>query len=750
MQLNHLPITFSAPRFEGFQVAYASSEQLRELRADLFRTHFVWRAGDQVLLFPYQTGTKTEGQARSFDTAKDLSVANALARQALLRSFFNHNRRISGVRPARFVRDVQNLLTGPGADVFAVFAEYAFDVRPLAPQDGAFINGVLVNFDARLLIKLTAAELVARGVRVEGLYVVGESEVDDLYILPMLDRRLLGRIERIEGSEAVLTDARKARVALDKVYLEPSLSNFERVGRAVFGNGYQGFQRQLAACLYRVSAAERQLERIDQLVEKFPDLQGELLCCAGLTVALDGGLTEIGSGIGVGLSRKLEMPQCSLRPGGSITVPWPVDPEIDTNGPFDADGFERKQVRVAVIYPAEHQGHVERFAAQLRDGVPSNGTKTPMQQGMVRKFRLQSMQFEFVGVGGGPSKAQAYRQAAIAAAQQGVDAALVVHVDGDRELIGAQSPYYTAKAVLMSQGVPVQSVRLPTILQNNISYSLNNIALALYAKLGGIPWTLSVQQKLVHEIIVGIGSAQVGFDRLSERERVVGITTVFSGDGNYLLGNATAEAAGEQYQVALLASLTSTLSELQRRFGWRKGDKLRIVFHQSFKRYKETEAAAVASLIGQLSDFDVEYAFVQVSSDHDWKLFDRSASGAPYRQTSSKGVAVPQRGQIVPLGPRAALVTLTGPSQLKTDQQGCPSPMLVSVHPSSTFNSLDYIAKQVFDLTFMSWRSFMPSTEPVSVSYPNMVVRLLANLRQIPNFNPDILITKLRESRWFL
>ena len=202
MQLNHLPITFSTSQFEGFQVAYVSGEQLRQLRTGLFRTHFVWRAGDHILLFPYEVGTKTEGQARSFDTARDFSVANALARQALLRSFFNHSRRISGVRPARFVRDVQNLLTGSGADVFAVFAEYAFDVRPLAPQDGAFINGVLVNFDARLLIKPTAAELVARRIRVEGLYVVGDSEVDDLYILPMFNRRLLGRIERIEGSEA--------------------------------------------------------------------------------------------------------------------------------------------------------------------------------------------------------------------------------------------------------------------------------------------------------------------------------------------------------------------------------------------------------------------------------------------------------------------------------------------------------------------------------------------------------------------
>ena len=31
-----------------------------------------------------------------------------------------------------------------------------------------------------------------------------------------------------------------------------------------------------------------------------------------------------------------------------------------------------------------------------------------------------------------------------------------------------------------------------------------------------------------------------------------------------------------------------------------------------------------------------------------------------------------------------------------------------------------------------------------------LVVNLLGNLRQIPHFNPDILITKLRESRWFL
>ena len=580
MLLNHLPISFSQPKFSGFRLSYQSSEQLKSLRKRLANTHFVMRVGGHVALFPYEHGTQTEGEAITFDTTDDHSVANALARQALLRSFFNHNRRISGVRPVKIVRDAANLLNGKGADTFAVFPEYAFDVRPLAPQEGGFLNGVLVNFGARLLIKPNVAELAERGLNLEGMYVVADNDVDDPYILPMFNRRLAGRIDRIEGNFAVLADARQERLALDQAHVEPSRANFERVGRAILGAGYESFQRQLMPCLYSVSAADKQLERLSQMLASFKDLQGDLPCCAGLTVALDGHLTEIAMGIGVGLSRKLGTPQCSLRPGGSITVPWPVDPKINANGPFDADGFERKHPRIAVIFPAEHKGHVERFAAQLRDGVPSNGGNTPLQQGMVRKYRLQGMDFEFVGVDVRGGKAQAYRQAGLEASQRKVDAALLVITDEDRLLVGVHSPYYTAKAVLMSQGVPVQAVRLATILQNNVGYSLNNLALALYAKLGGIPWTLSVQQRLVHEIVVGIGSARIGFDRLSDRERLVGITTVFSGDGNYLLGNATAEAPSKQYQTALLDSLRSTLAELQRRFGWRKGDKLRIIFHR--------------------------------------------------------------------------------------------------------------------------------------------------------------------------
>ncbi|PVX97665.1 argonaute/piwi family protein [Paraburkholderia unamae] len=752
MLLNHLPISFSSQAFSGYLIPYTDADQLRALRRELRSTHFCLRVGDQIAQFPYPAVGKSKGTPRTFDITEDHAIANALARNALLRSFFNNSRQISGLRPVRFVNTTKNLLSGPESDTFSVLPEYSFDVRPLAPQDGALINGVVINFGARLLVRPTAAALHKRGASLVGLYLLAGDETDDPYILPMFDRKLAGRVVRVEDGYAFLDDCRVDRIALDAAWVEPSTATFERLGGQLLGNRYKAFQHELQTCISKISGAEQQLARLKKMFE-FKDIQGELVACNGLTIQLDGHLTEVQPGMGVGMSRRFPAPQCSLRPGGSITVPWPVDPQIESNGPFDCDSFERKRVTIGFIFPAEHSGHVEQFGATLRDGMPSNGKPQPFSQGLLRKFRLQSVDLAWTPVksAGSSSRASTYKEAALETARRGVDVAIVVITENDKGLHGADSPYYVAKAALMSQGIPVQMVRIETILQppGSLAFTLTNIAVALYAKLGGIPWTLALQQKMVHEVIVGIGSARVGFDRLSERERLVGITTVFSGDGNYLLGNATAEVEAVRYQEALLASLEASLAELRRRFGWQKGDRLRIVFHQSFKRYKDSEAAAVSDLVKRLSDFQVEYAFVQVSDEHDWKLFDPTSEGVAAGR-KVKGVAVPDRGQIVPLGPYAALVTLTGPRQLKSDAQGCPRPVLVAIHRDSTFQSLDYIAKQVFDLSFMSWRTVMPSSRPVSISYPNFVVQLLGNLRQVPNWNPDILTTRLRESRWFL
>jgi hypothetical protein len=75
-------------------------------------------------------------------------------------------------------------------------------------------------------------------------------------------------------------------------------------------------------------------------------------------------------------------------------------------------------------------------------------------------------------------------------------------------------------------------VNLP---DSQLIYVLNNMALATYAKLGGVPWLMTADQTIAHEVVFGLGSANVGEGHFGDRKRIVGITTVFTGEGKYHL-----------------------------------------------------------------------------------------------------------------------------------------------------------------------------------------------------------------------
>jgi argonaute-like protein implicated in RNA metabolism and viral defense len=349
-----------------------------------------------------------------------------------------------------------------------------------------------------------------------------------------------------------------------------------------------------------------------------------------------------------------------------------------------------------------------------------------------------------------------YKQASISALQgaDGLDLAMIVIREDFHQLHGESNPYLVSKSTFMSHGVPVQSIEIETIKdQRGRPWILNNIGLASYAKLGGIPYVLTSTPGLTHELIFGIGSSNIKSRRLGGSERFIGITTVFNGDGNYLLYNLTKEVPYEDYQQALLKSLIDAIDEIKARYAWQPGDSVRLIFHQSFKKFRDVEAQAVKDLVDSITDFQVEYAFVHISDSHSWKVFDKNAEGINHwenYQRYTKGEYVPFRGSCIPLGPQSGLLTLTGPHQLKTHLQGCPEPILVSIHKESTFKSWDYLAGQVFKLTFMSWRSFFPSSKPVTIEYSDFIAKMMGSLRDISNWNPDIFSTKLRESRWFL
>ena len=386
----------------------------------------------------------------------------------------------------------------------------------------------------------------------------------------------------------------------------------------------------------------------------------------------------------------------------------------------------------------------------LRDGAP----RSAYPGGFAATFRLANPTFVLQKVLIENRPHEAYRRAIETAlgAEQQPDAAIVVILDEHADLPAASSPYLLAKSMLLMAGIPSQEMRASTMRQpaNLLAYTLQNASVALYAKLNGIPWTVDHHLPIADEIVVGLGIAELAPSRYHGRQRYMGVTTVFRGDGNYLLANLSRECSFEEYPTMLRASVQEVLTEVKQRNGWRPGDTVRIVCHTSLpmrERHLDRLIAECVATVG--ADQNIEFAFLTVGDRQPFAMLDPAQPGKE-SNGRRKGALAPERGTFVELGPTQRLLAITGPSLIK--QAGAPLPrqLHVRLHSASTFRDLDYLTEQVLKFTSLSWRSTLPAGRPVTIYYSELMAELLVRLRAVPDWSPALLNTRLKYSRWFL
>lgn len=760
IKLNFIPIKLSADKFNGFRLPYDCEQQLNDLREQ--ERDFIFRRNANMIdCIPIVKTTKRLGENKTFYVKDNLQLAENLVHSGLIRFFQRKNVSFSKIYPIQLILEKENLATNLLKEsdfhvLFPIFASYEISSRAIVPHNGPVIFGLSISFGVKFLVQATVEDLINRGVDIRKFYV--ETDIDesilDARLASKYRRVLAGRVTDVNGMSLKLDDFKDSPVIdAGLCYLEPTRRNLNHCVASL----YPQYQAQIAEGInqqiFRIRGGKNQYERLERLRKWLA--KSPIDCCFDLSFTVSSQTYAPREGLDSGCYTFLTVPDYILRPGGSITVRGRIDSHIDHKGPYDSESFPRKRPTISVVFPDRFRGAVEIFIKQFKEGVSSNRKNVPFLQGFQRKYRLTGCQFTFFPIKD-EGNSSAYREASLQAlrGKPSPDLALVVINESSRGLVGDDSPYLVSKSTFMSQGVAVQEVEIETIRDDRgRPWILNNLALAVYAKMGGIPWVLSSTPSLTHELIFGIGSANVQTRRLSGAERVIGITTVFNGDGNYLLYNLSKEVNSDEYADALLKSLQECLNEVKTRYAWQAKDRVRLIFHQAFKRFKDIEVATVKQFVNGITEFEVEYAFVHLNKNHSWNIFDARFDGVQVwenNQTVKKGEFVPLRGCCVPLGPHAALLSLIGPYQLKTSLQGLPSPVLISLHRESTFLDQTYLVNQIFKLTFMSWRSFSPSIMPVTIEYSNMIAFLMGHLRSVNNWNPDILQTKLRESRWFL
>jgi hypothetical protein len=327
----------------------------------------------------------------------------------------------------------------------------------------------------------------------------------------------------------------------------------------------------------------------------------------------------------------------------------------------------------------------------------------------------------------------------------------VVLTDQHGALPDTHSPYLTAKATLMLAGIPAQEIKASRLSKSpyELQYILQNFTVALYAKMNGTPWTVNQDTTISDELIIGIGTSEVSADRFSQKTRYVGITTVFRGDGNYLLSHVSKDCTYDEYPAMLQQSTERLLQEIKQRNGWTPGDNIRLIFH-TYKPLKNIEVGEIvkraALTVG--NEQTIEFAFLTVTIEHPFLLLDYAQPGIG--TDAKKGVFVPERGTIMQLGRYTRLVCTNGPNLIKHSNAPLPSPLLIHIHKGSTFNDLAYLSEQVLKFTGLSWRSTLPAKKPVSIYYSELIAELLGRLRCVKDWSPAVLNMKLRSSRWFL
>ncbi|WP_291990922.1 hypothetical protein [Luteitalea sp.] len=758
LTINFAPISVTgATKVLAGRQAY-DRDRLRDLRRAFSATHVLTRRreGDVIVDIPVVDGHKPLGiLTEELDLSQERWLWPALFEAALIRAF-------AGVR---------ELLPGQGVTIIGSPARgllihdrlppsierrpvLRFDTRSIY-NGGRRTVGIVCEPGLKNLIRASCADLIGFGISIDGHYVQTEEPASDPRILPR--RALAGRVSSIDGTTLVLDDHVQGlgTIAADRAFLEPRAEIVDDYVRRFLGTEASRVLADAARAAAHLNSGPGRKEKIDEALGYLRD-KAELRAVPGARFVIDRMLTSDRAGFPI--QETIEKPVLVFDPSGTRKDDW-SERGLKKHGPYDQRVFSPKQLRIAVICQSRHEGRVDAFLAKFLEGMPDavSGRNSTARygDGFIRRFALQKPEVTFFTA---PSASatdyvQASRRALTAASDSGYkwDLALVQVEEEFKGYDDGSNPYFATKSVLLKRDVPVQSVRLETMAQEDaqLVFSLNHMSLATYAKLGGIPWLLASQQTVAHELVIGLGSHTAASSRIGAHKRYVGITTVFSSDGSYLLSDRTAVVPFEDYASALYETLKRSIMTVRRQDNWRSTDKVRLVFHV-FKPLKDAEAEAIETTVRDLALDNVTFAFLHIARSHPFLIFDHAQSGIGFSEPK-KGVLGPARGLHVKLGDYESLVVFSGASELKLADHGMPRPCLLKLHRLSTFTDMTYLARQAFQFSGHSWRMLAPEPYPITIRYSDLIAERLTGLSAVEGWDSEAVhFGLIGRTLWFL
>lgn len=745
--LNGLYVSFSSPHFSVLVRESTQTDEIQELRVryqkDLIIT---WKDGTAYAL-PLREGNYEDFKIqKKIDTRSYLGskIVNWTIERKLEEILNTATERISQRHPFTILsKDLE--VVSKTTESVRIHSPLLKDIRitpalSFEPKvfdiESTLELGIFLQVRLKYSIESNLSELINAGIDLTDCYVVRRN--------PKLgQRRYAGKIISTKGDIAYLTDSDEQHLQLDSIKLEGSLANFSRCVSKIAGPSYFKFLNQKYINESEILDGVAYMSTLKK-IESFLSAKGSINISPDLTIAINNQV-HISKENKDSVRQVETIEYCFDRTKEKRdTQAWRG---IETHGPYSRDSIRVKNPSFLFVLPSRIQAKVEIFLKSFLEGSKNNSVG--FQKGFLQLFKFYDPKTKFLTIPQNTGETESVYIDRIREDFQGNNSYDCVFIFLPK--YATEDFYLSCKSYVLQHGMPVQQIKEGTLDQTDyqLQFTLKNLSVAVYSKLGGTPWTVINDETYNDEIVMGIGTAEIGRSRNIERKRFIGITTVFSGSGNYLLGSTSSECSYTEYPDKLEAETSRTLLELKKRNNWQPGHTVKVVFH-CYKPLKKIEMGSIIkNAIQKLgSEIHIQFAFLTITKNHSFKILDGET---PFHSSKKLDAYFPSRGSSIKIGRDTRLLSVTGPELIKRKQSPLPEPLLIHLdRENSTFEDLGYLTEQVLKFTSLSWKSIYPVRLPATIAYSELIAEALGKLKSTPNWSPSLLETKLKHSRWFL
>ena len=380
------------------------------------------------------------------------------------------------------------------------------------------------------------------------------------------------------------------------------------------------------------------------------------------------------------------------------------DEQVKAFKPYSYISFMGRTVRIISIIPTSFEGTATDFLAKLKVI-------------LMNTLHIENVEIE-VKLADGLSL-QEYSNAVYNRMFENIDLAIIFVSESQVGLPIKASPYYFCKAKYIGQAIPTQEVQIEKLRGTGLQYIVNNIALNIYAKLGGTPWGVEQTKHLKRELVVGIGST------LNEtNQTVMGIANIFDSSGKYFVGECVPLSGFYDYSKKLEEAVYTHIKALLGDFK----EEIRIIFHIYKSPSNRYEIKAMENVTKRLGNVNIKSAFVHVGYGHNFRLY------------ANDGNANLEKGYYVHISENEALVNFVDRGN---------TPLKITVDKRSTFQDIFYLSQQIYWFSHLSCRSYMPAKKSVSIIYPSLMASITEKLKQIDGWDYDVL-QRVGDKLWFI